>query len=37
MNSKGEQLEKHELLKARMIEQLNEDDKVTFSQLLGKL
>jgi hypothetical protein len=34
MNSRGEQLEKHEILKARMIEQLNkEEDKVTFSQL----
>ena len=33
MNSRGEQLEKHEIIKARMIEQLNEDDKVTFSQL----
>lgn len=33
MNSRGEQLEKHEIIKARMIEQLNEVDKVTFSQL----
>ncbi len=33
MNSRGEQLEKHEIIKARMIEQLNEEDKVTFSQL----
>lgn len=33
MNSRGEQLEKPEIIKARMIEQLNEEDKVTFSQL----
>lgn len=33
MNSRGEQLEKHEIIKARMIEQLNEEDKETFSQL----
>ena len=34
MNSRGEQLEKHEIIKARMIEQLDkEEDKVTFSQL----
>jgi len=33
MNSRGEQLEKHEIIKARMIEQLNEEDKVTFSLL----
>lgn len=33
MNSRGEQLEKHEIIKARLIEQLNEQDKVTFSQL----
>lgn len=33
MNSRGEQLEKHEIIKARLIEQLNEEDKVTFSQL----
>ena len=28
MNSRGEQLEKHEIIKARMIEQLNEEDKL---------
>ncbi len=34
MNSRGEQLEKHEIIKARLIEQLKEEqDKVTFSQL----
>ena len=33
MNSRGEQLEKHEIIKARLVEQLNEQDKVTFSQL----
>src|SRR5690606_7216919 len=33
MNSRGEQLEKHEIIKARLIEQLNKEDKVTFSQL----
>lgn len=33
MNSRGEQLEKHEIIKARLIEQLDEDDKITFSQL----
>ena len=33
MNSRGEQLEKHEIIKARLIEQLNEEDKLTFSQL----
>lgn len=33
MNSRGEQLEKHEIIKARMIEQLDEDDKGIFSQL----
>lgn len=33
MNSRGEQLEKHEIIKARLIEQLDESDKVKFSQL----
>jgi hypothetical protein len=33
MNSRGEQLEKHEIIKARLVEQLNEEDKVTFSRL----
>lgn len=33
MNSRGEQLEKHEIIKARLIEKLDEEDKVKFSQL----
>jgi len=33
MNSRGEQLEKHEIIKARLIEQLNEEDKGKFSLL----
>jgi len=33
MNSRGEQLEKHEIIKARLIEKLNEQDKEMFSQL----
>lgn len=33
MNSRGEQLEKHEIIKARLIEQLNDEDKVKFSHL----
>lgn len=33
MNSRGEQLEKHEIIKARLIEQLDESDKGKFSQL----
>ena len=34
MNSRGEQLEKHEIIKARLVEQLKDDnDKATFSQL----
>jgi hypothetical protein len=33
MNSRGEQLEKHEIIKARLIEKLNEVDKVKFSHL----
>lgn len=33
MNSRGEQLEKHEIIKARLIEKLNEEDKAKFSLL----
>lgn len=33
MNSRGEQLEKHEIIKARLIELLTEDDKEKFSLL----
>ena len=34
MNSRGEQLEKHEIIKARLIEKLNEDaDKAKFNRL----
>jgi len=33
MNSRGEQLEKHEIIKARLIEQLEDGDKTTFSHL----
>lgn len=33
MNSRGEQLEKHEIIKARLIEKLNEEDKEKFSLL----
>lgn len=33
MNSRGEQLEKHEIIKARLIEKLKEEDKEKFSQL----
>lgn len=33
MNSRGEQLEKHEIIKARLIEKLNEEDKGKFSLL----
>jgi hypothetical protein len=33
MNSRGEQLEKHEIIKARLIEKLNEVDKGKFSLL----
>lgn len=33
MNSRGEQLEKHEIIKARLIEKLNEDDKEKFNRL----
>lgn len=33
MNSRGEQLEKHEIIKARLLAELTEEDKVKFSQL----
>ena len=33
MNSRGEQLEKHEIIKARLIEQLNNQDKEKFNRL----
>ncbi len=33
MNSRGEQLEKHEIIKARLIEELNETDKAKFHRL----
>jgi hypothetical protein len=33
MNSRGEQLEKHEIIKARLIEKLNHKDKATFNRL----
>lgn len=33
MNSRGEQLEKHEIIKVRLIEKLNDDDKATFNRL----
>ncbi|MCG2729348.1 MAG: DUF262 domain-containing HNH endonuclease family protein [Acetobacterium sp.] len=33
MNSRGEQLEKHEIIKARLIEKLNKDDKAKFNCL----
>lgn len=33
MNSRGEQLEKHEIIKARLIEKLNEEDKAKFNRL----
>jgi hypothetical protein len=33
MNSRGEQLEKHEIIKARLIEKLNKDDRATFNCL----
>jgi hypothetical protein len=33
MNSRGEQLEKHEIIKARLIEKLNEADKSKFNRL----
>lgn len=33
MNSRGEQLEKHEIIKARLIEKLNDVDKVKFNHV----
>ncbi|MBV5284427.1 MAG: DUF262 domain-containing protein [Paludibacter sp.] len=33
MNSRGEQLEKHEIIKARLIEKLNDGDKAKFNRL----
>jgi len=33
MNSRGEQLEKHEIIKARLIEKLNDADKAKFNRL----
>ena len=33
MNSRGEQLEKHEVIKARLIERLDDTDKAKFNQL----
>ncbi|MBN1617717.1 DUF262 domain-containing protein [Candidatus Dojkabacteria bacterium] len=33
MNSRGEQLEKHEIIKARLIEELNDEDKTKFNRL----
>lgn len=33
MNSRGEQLEKHEIIKARLIEKLNNEDKAKFNRL----
>lgn len=33
MNSRGEQLEKHEIIKARLIEKLNDGDKSKFNRL----
>lgn len=33
MNSRGEQLEKHEIIKARLIEKLNDTDKAKFNRL----
>jgi len=33
MNSRGEQLEKHEIIKARLIEKLNVEDKAKFNRL----
>ncbi|MGJ8689977.1 MAG: DUF262 domain-containing protein [Gammaproteobacteria bacterium] len=35
MNSRGEQLEKHEIIKARLIEKLNGTDKAKFNRLWG--
>ena len=33
MNSRGEQLEKHEIIKARLLEKLNDTDKAKFNRL----
>jgi hypothetical protein len=33
MNSRGEQLEKHEIIKARLIEKLSRNDRATFNRL----
>jgi hypothetical protein len=33
MNSRGEQLEKHEIIKARLIEKLYENDRATFNRI----
>lgn len=33
MNSRGEQLEKHEVIKARLIQQLDDDDKKRFNKI----
>jgi len=33
MNSRGEQLEKHEIIKARLIEMLDDDDRATFNRI----
>ena len=33
MNSRGEQLEKHEIVKARLVEVLNEEDRAKFSNI----
>ncbi len=33
MNSRGEQLEKHEIIKARLIEKLNKEEKAKFNRL----
>lgn len=33
MNSRGEQLERHEIIKARLLEKLNNDDKAKFNRL----
>ena len=33
MNSRGEQLEKHEIIKARLIEKLSDEDRATFNHL----
>jgi len=33
MNSRGEQLEKHEIVKARLLQELNDDDKAVFNRI----